>query len=330
MDGNEWDSPGPAPEGSGRIEPTWVGRASGAADRSAPERSANERRPYRPDPAWDKLLLVVGATMLVVALLVVPGIVSRGGGNPVAEAAQATLDSPGVRMTFTASVSGPTAVTMNGGGLLNGETNRAAIGMNLSGQTPEGNRSFRMDEVVDGDNVYIRAPLLTPALGTTKTWLLLRGEAFGDLPQGGSGGVSGGMLSGPKEQLDALESTSDNVVVVGHEPINGIETTRYRAEIDFQKVLDRMRDQLPSGLADLIEQRMEGAHPTETVDAWVDHQGLIRRDVVNGTLGAQASFTMTIDFSHYGIHPAIDVPPESDSYDMTPLLEHALSGLSGS
>jgi hypothetical protein len=41
-------------------------------------------------------------------------------------------------------------------------------------------------------------------------------------------------------------------------------------------------------------------------------------------MGPLGTFTMGIDFIDYGIHPNIDVPPESDVYDATPLLDQIL------
>jgi hypothetical protein len=36
-----------------------------------------------------------------------------------------------------------------------------------------------------------------------------------------------------------------------------------------------------------------------------------------------------MDFSHYGIHPEIQVPPSSQVFDVTPLMERALDELGG-
>jgi hypothetical protein len=35
-----------------------------------------------------------------------------------------------------------------------------------------------------------------------------------------------------------------------------------------------------------------------------------------------------MDFSHYGIRPDIQVPPSSEVYDVTPLMQKALDSLS--
>jgi hypothetical protein len=65
------------------------------------------------------------------------------------------------------------------------------------------------------------------------------------------------------------------------------------------------------------------------VNVWIDSDGLLRRETSSSAMGALGSFTMTIDFSHYGIHPDIHVPPSSQVYDVTPLLEKGLDALSG-
>jgi hypothetical protein len=268
--------------------------------------------------AWNKLLLLVGAAVAVAALLIVPGIVSKGGKNPVAEAAQATMDSPGVRMDFSFSFQGPEQVTMQGTGVLNGETNRASMHMSMSG----GAMSADLDEVLDGFDVYVHSPMLS-GIADGKSWLLVRASALGDIPQA-SGGLGAG-LTGPKQQLEVLESASDNVTTVGQEPVNGIATTHYAAIVDLQKLMDEVKDQLPSRLGDLLEKSVE-AGSTEQIDVWVDQHGLIRRERSSGSLGSLGSFTSTVDLSDYGIHPQIDVPPESDVYDMTPFIEKALNG----
>ena len=98
---------------------------------------------HKPDPGWNKLLLVVGAIAVVVALLVVPGILNRGGKNPVADAAEATSNSPGVQFTFSGRAQGPAAISMSGKGAMNGETNRVSIEMSATGSTPQAHRASR-------------------------------------------------------------------------------------------------------------------------------------------------------------------------------------------
>ena len=300
-----------------RVPRRYVGSAQSKPPRT-PVRS------YKPDPAWNKVLLVVGAAVVAVALLVVPGIVNRGGKNPIAAAAEATRNAPGVRMNFRMSAHGPVPMTMTGTGVMNGETQRAY--MQFDASAPSAGAGFSMTEVVDHLDLYMHAPQLTQQLGGTKSWLLIRAESFlGDLYSGSSGGLGAGLSASPAEQLKQLESSSDHVTVVGHEVVGGVTTTHYSATIDLQSALDELRDH-SSGLADLVEKELGGVDGNETVDVWVDTEGLVRRLISGMTMGALGSFTMSIDFSDYGIHPKIDVPSQAEVFDATPMLEQLLSG----
>jgi hypothetical protein len=311
VDTHEPRTPARSPESDlpAKVPRRFVGEATTPSPAPKREKKSPEAR------SWDKLLLVVGAAVAVAAVLIVPGILNKGGQNPVAEAAQATMDSSGVRMNFTMSMQGPVQITMQGSGAMNGETKRVSLHMQANGGAAGG---FQMDEVVDGDlNVYMHSPVFSSVAGG-KSWLLIKGSAWGDLP--GSDALAGaGMSFGPKQQLDALESVSDGVSVVGHEPVNGVSTTHYSASIDIGKVTG----QLPDKLREVVGDAMDGLSAMP-VDVWVDDQGLLRREQSTFTLGPLGSMSMTIDFSDYGTHPQIDLPAESDVYDVTSLIQDQL------
>jgi hypothetical protein len=311
---SEWRTPAqtPDPDLPARVPRRYVGPAPSGKHRPEPE----------PDPAgkkaWDKLLLVVGAAVVVAALLIVPGILNRGGQNPVAEAAQATMDSPGVRMTFTGALQGGSAqMTMSGTGVMNGETHRAAMSLTMSGAIGGQSQNIQMDEVVDHLDVYMHAPSLTSGFGGGKSWVLLRMGTLAGLSQSGDGALSSGVSSeaNPAQMLDGLKSASDNVREIGPEQVAGIATKHYSADIDMEKALSE------AGGSDSIASAISSLHPSETVDVWIDGQNLLRRARVEINIGTVGSFTMTMDFSDYGIHPQVDVPPQSDVYDMTQMLQ---------
>jgi hypothetical protein len=301
------------------VERRWVG-AGPPAHQPPPQRG------YKPDPAWDKLLVVVGAIVVVVGLLVVPGILNRGGQNPVAAAAEATSNAPGVRIAFTGRSQGPAETTMSGKGLLNGETNRASIEMSATGSTASGVQGFTLEEIVDEGDVYLHSPELGSAFGGSARWLLMRSEVFGYLIQSNASGA--GMSASPTQQLDALRDASYQVSEVGPEQVNGVVTTHYRALLDIDKVTDELKRQVSGEFGDLIEKSMEQIS-SATVDVWIDADGLIRREASTSAMGPLGSFTMTMDFSNYGIRPDIQVPRGSEVYDVTPLMEKALDELSG-
>jgi hypothetical protein len=294
----------------------------GAPTPPAPE----PQREHKPDPAWNKLLLVVGAIVAVVALLVVPGILNRGGKNPVADAAEATSNAPGVQFTFSGRAQGPVAMSMSGKGAMNGETNRASIEMSASGSTAAGARGFSLQEVLDDGDLYLHSPELGAAFGGSERWLLMRSEALGNLLQGDASGT--GMSASPTQQLDALKDASYQVAEVGSERVNGVATTHYRALIDVGKLTEQLKDEVDGEFGDLIDRSM-GEISSATVDVWIDANGLLRRETSNSTMGSLGSFAMTMDFSHYGSRPDIQVPPSPDVYDATPLMQRALDEIGG-
>jgi hypothetical protein len=294
--------------------------------RAGPAPDPEPTSEYKSDPAWDKLLLVAGAIVVVVALLVVPGILNRGGQNPVAAAAEATSDAAGVRITFTGSSQGAAQMTMSGKGVMNGESNRASIAMSATGSTASGAQGFTLEEVVDDGDLYLRSPELGAAFGGSAKWMLMRSEALGDLLQSNASGA--GMSASPTQQLDALKDASYEVTEVGREQLNGAATTHYRALIDIDKLTDEIKSEVSGDFGDLIERSMDQVS-SATVDVWIDEDGLLRRETSSSKMGSLGSFTMTMDFSHYGIRPDIEVPPPSGVYDVTPLMQRALDEISG-
>jgi hypothetical protein len=311
VDPHEPRTPARSPDSdpAAKVPRRFVGPLETAAPAPKQEKKSPEAR------AWDKLLLFVGAAVAIAAVLIVPGILNRGGQNPVAQAAQATMDASGVRMTFTMSMQGPAQMTMQGSGEMNGDTRRASLHMQANGGSAG---DFQVDEVVDEDlDVYIHSPMFSSVAGE-KSWLLIKGSAWGDLPGDASALGGAGMSFGPQEQLDALKSVSDSVSVVGHEFLNGVSTTHYSASIDLEKVTDQLPDKLREMLGD--------ATSGMPVDVWIDDQGLLKRETSTFTMGPLGSMSMTIDFSDYGIHPQIDLPAESDVFDVTSLVQQQLGG----
>jgi hypothetical protein len=301
---------------------------------SATSAPAAKRKLKPPEvKAWDKLLLLVGVAVAVAAVLIVPGIVNRGGQNPVAEAAETTLHWPGARMSFTATGTGQAgAVTMEGAGVMNGETNRALIEISATANQDGAGREYKASQIDDGTNFYFHSPELSQTIGGGAPWLLIRGDALGELAQqSGSGGFMkvGGVSSpsGPREQLNLLESASNDMRTIGREDVRGSTTTHYAGTIDFRRLVDQYRDKLSDRAIQLFDQAMRESQPTETVDVWIDDQGLIRRESATVTAAGSTRLTTVVEFYDFGIHPAIDVPDPREVHDITPLLQQALDPL---
>jgi hypothetical protein len=301
-----------------KVPRRYVGRPA-----STPPPAPDSTAACKPDRARDKLLLVVGAIVVVVALLVVPGVLNRGGHNPVAAAAEATSNAPGLRVTFTATAHGPTQVSISGKGLINGEQNRARIEMSAGGV-----EAFGLAEVIDDGDIYVRSPQLNGVFGADKTWMLIRAQVFGDLFGTSSSGVGAGMSASPTQQLQALEDASEQVSEVGRERVGGVETTHYTAIIDLDELADQLKSRLSGEFGDLVDKSMEQVS-SQSVDVWIDDRGLLRRETSLATMGSLGSFEMAMDLTDYGIHPDIAIPSPAEVYDATPLMQRALEAVEG-
>jgi hypothetical protein len=309
------DSTEPGGRTAPRVEPRWVGAPTPPATGSTPSAK------YEPDRSWDKLLLLIGAAVIVAAVLVVPGLLNRGGHNPVAAAAEATSNSPGVLVDLSGRFQGPVQMTMSGKGALNGDTDQAQVQLSMTGTTLGGTQGMTMEEIVDGGDLYLRSPQLGEALGNGSGWLLMRSEVFGDLLQSDASGA--GMSGSPTQQLDALKDASYEVAELGQERVDGVPTTHYSALLDLDKIADQLKSEVSGEFADAVEQSMKQVSAA-SVDVWIDGDGLLRREVSESSMGSMGTFTMTMDFSHYGIRPQIQAPPRSEVTDVTSLMQQAL------
>lgn len=155
-----------------------------------------------------------------------------------------------------------------------------------------GGLSGSIDVRLDGTDLYLRSPLFAAALPQGKTWLKL------DLSKAAK--ASGVDLStlvsqNPSQTLARLRSIS-TVTKVGTEQIDGADTTHYRGRAT------------------------RAAAAGGVYDIWIgndDH--FIHRMRVSSVLGPQQRLVTTVDLSDFGKDVTVDVPPASETYDVTNL-----------
>jgi hypothetical protein len=122
------------------------------------------------------------------------------------------------------------------------------------------------------------------------------------------------------QYLDQLRDVSRGVEEVGTEEIDGVSTTHYRAEID----LDKAYDAVPEQLRELAGDQRDALRGVRVpVDVWLDDDGLLRRMEYRfdaPSLGVpdagDASMTMTMNLSDFGVDVDVQAPPESETLDM--------------
>ncbi len=255
--------------------------------------------------------------------------------SPIAQAATVSSSTPGYRMHMALAVTAPGlsgGITATGRGIvdLRDHATSMSLTMHLASDpqvAQQINGAMRMDLVMRGADVYAKLPgAVADALPTSgRQWVKIDLGKLAALP-GVSSFDSDPAATDPSQILPSLESVSNNVVNMGTERIDGIQTTHYRAEVSASRLMSGF----PSADAALAKQVLTllqrslpgGALP---VDVWIDRSHLVRRVQMNFELDFPNSQTvqesMTIDVSDYGPQPEPAAPPADQVVD--------LSGLAG-
>jgi hypothetical protein len=254
--------------------------------------------------------------------------------DPVAKAAEVTSQVQGYKMSGVVTINtgaGPVKTTMSG------VMNRATRTGEMTTKASVAGHAITMSERLSGLTVYMDASAIPGADQLThgKPWLKMdMSRAFGSL---GLGSLSSSS-SDPSQFVDYLRAVSDNPKQVGGATVRGVATTRYHAVIDLRKYANvvpaAQRATAQRGITTL--ETAIGGH-TMPADVWIDHNRLVRRmsfaipECVNNQ---KVTMSMSMDLYDYGAQPETQMPTNSQTYDLTPLIsasmKHVKLGCSGS
>jgi hypothetical protein len=301
-----------------------------------------------PPPRDFRPLVKIGAAaaaVIVVAVIAfaVLGGSSNGGVDPVAQgavvrAATTSVTSRGYEMRMSMLLSSPgipTPITASGTGTFDGRTHSGSISMAMSvGNAPQltqalGSSTFDLQEIVAGTTVYMKLPaaaVQATALGG-KPWFSVNLANVKGV-SGLSSVLSNPTSSNPAQFLQYLRAESDSITTVGNEQVDGVMTTHYHVDLNF----DRAANAVPAGeraavqrIISMVEQATHLHHIP--ADVWVDGQHLVRRMTmtiaVPASSGVSLNEQMTVDFVHYGPEPATAPPPASQVTDLSQVLSAA-------
>ena len=265
----------------------------------------------------------------------------RSPAKAVAAAATKTADAGSSRMSFTAVIDPPKAVSQKpfqfgGTGVFDYESRRGRLNYDLAGllaaagqETTNAKAEVVFDELV----VYMKFPLLTQSLPNAKPWIKIDLAALGD-----QAGIDLGQLAqlnqaDPSNFLRYLRAVSKGVNEVGEDDVRGVATTHYRARVDLDKVVEQApadeRDQVRASIGTLLEATGAKTFPG---DVWIDGDGLVRRQSTKVTMktpaGAsgeeqEATMTMTMELFDFGVEVDAEPPPASQVTDLATLLPGA-------
>lgn len=269
--------------------------------------------------------VVIGSSALIAVLVVFAwqqGGDDGGGGplNAIAEAAERTQNKHGGRAAIHVIVS-PSGrskpFTMEGQAVFNDEDRTRGV---MKVPHPDSGDPFDVEEIVDGPVLYVHSSRFGSLPGEAK-WMSIDFSFGQDLDTSLPASVDA------KGELALLEAVTGRVQKLGKESVRGVPTTRYRGTVSVSENADRLREEGADDLASAVEKT---ASPLQ-IEAWIDPHGLVRRMRMVQSQPSKSgdgvsTIDMRIDFSDFGINPAIDVPDSSEVFDATGLVEHELDG----
>jgi hypothetical protein len=201
--------------------------------------------------------------------------------------------------------------------------------MSYSINSPElasrlGSDGMRMTMLLDGGVMYMKFPAVLgsrlPALAG-KQWLKFDIAKLKGLPGMSSFGNNPTMTD-PSQMLQYLRAASAGVSNLGHERIDGIETTHYRATVSLDRLLST---ELPSSDQSLVRQLQQSTGLNEfPMDVWIDSHHLVRRVAMSLALhvdnGQALQENVTADITDYGPQPRPTPPPADQVADFGSLI----------
>jgi hypothetical protein len=207
------------------------------------------------------------------------------------------------------------SMRMDGGGVMNLQTHRADIALNVP--TPQG--TFGMREIIDGTTFYMQMPgQIMRRLPGNASWIKVD---LGALTGGNAlGGLGSWQQVDPSQMLEYLEGVSSSVSDEGAGTVRGVAVRRYRVVIDPQKALQKLPSSLRCGFK-AQTRRFGGLHIPAVVS--IDEQGRLRRMALFMHVPARAGLpraigmNMTMDMFGFGAPVNIAVPSPSEVFDLT-------------
>jgi hypothetical protein len=273
---------------------------------------------------FSALAAIAAASLIALAGCGSSGVSSTtGAGAAVVRAANVTGSSSGYRFQATMSISGSTSLKAALSGTILGAANRGQIALHESVL----GHSIDISERYSGKTYWISATGIPGASKlTSKPWL--KYNVSSTLNQLGVGGLpSGG--SNPTQFLTYLKAVGADAQKLGTQSIHGVATTHYAVTVNLNNYAQLVPAASRSAARQSI-QRLIATIGSSTIhmQVWVDHDHFARRLYLSFpecVAQQHLRFGMTIDLSDFGTHAPVTLPTESQSYDITSLIDQELA-----
>jgi hypothetical protein len=262
------------------------------------------------------------ATTTASAATTAPEQSTTSGAAGVETASRAVLTDAAAATSGAGTARVGTSVTLGGGadgeqtfggeGVFDFQHQSGEVTLDLTGLQLPGTGSTRL--VFDDYVVYyeLGEGILLPG----KRWLGLDLQSLGDASGIDLESLVQGTQADPSQLLLWLGAIGPAVEKVGEETVRGVETTRYRAVVD----LERLEAQPPAGrgaewaaYVQALKARL-GASDVP-VEIWLDGDGLLRRlrqEYGFGGGAAAVSTTITMELYDFGVEVDVERPPPDE------------------
>jgi hypothetical protein len=184
-----------------------------------------------------------------------------------------------------------------------------------------GDETSRTETLLDGDVVYLRAPMFALFTGDPDVWVRLDLEEAGE-----EAGLDPDQLvpteTGPAALLQQLRGAED-IEDLGTEDVRGVATRHLRVTVDPERAADQAPEELREQLRTYAD--ATGLPDTYPMEVWIDDDGLPRRirtvlELDEATTGPVTQET-TLELFDFGV--SVDLtPPDADAVvDLDQLLQ---------
>jgi hypothetical protein len=248
---------------------------------------------------------------------------AQDAGAAVVRAADVTGATSGYRFTGKIAITGPATIsdTMHGTILSASKTGEVELHQRLLGH------SMTIAERFHDKTFWVSATGIPDASKlTNKPWL--KYDIASTMDELGVGGMPSGS-SNPSEILSYLKSVGGNAHKLGTERIRGVQTTHYAATVNLhdyvRAVPAAQRAQARKAVARLIS--TIGSDELH-LQVWIDDHHLARQismSLAECVARQHLKLSVTVDMYDFGTHANVTLPSDSESYDITPLVNQALA-----
>lgn len=252
--------------------------------------------------------------------------------DPVAAAAENTVAAKTVHFSMTIQeqmASLPAPVSMTSEGSMDFAGKQMSMSMDLSqmaaldGEALGSPSDWKIEAVIDGLVMYMKAPFLQTLLKSDKPWIKLDVGSIGK-QQGLD--LSSLMKYDPSQLtrfVDYLRGSKD-MQVIAHERVRGIATTHYQGSVDFDAYLKALPADQRAAAKEAQDKLSQIGKPVYGLfDVWIDGQQRVRREKFDYSIDVANSGSMeaafSIDFFDYDVPTSITVPPADQTVDLEQL-----------